>query len=129
LRGQSKTGESEGRTAREWAKRHDLALAATPMSEWNAVGERPSQIFAALQASLPWLAAFALAATLALVAARALPELRAGLLLAASALAIAALAWHNRALDPVLGFDSSDHLAYVRFILTEQRLPPYRRSP
>jgi len=27
LVGQSKTGESEGRTARDWAKRHDLALA------------------------------------------------------------------------------------------------------
>jgi hypothetical protein len=100
-----------------------VRLATTPMSEWDARAALPDGPLEALRASLPWLAVFAVVAALALLGARALPELRVGWLLAASALAIAALVWHNRALDPVLGFDSDDHLKYVHFILTEGRLP------
>lgn len=98
-------------------------LAATPMSAWTAATVRPNAGLDALRRSLPWLGAFALAACLALLVARRLPELRSGWLIAASALAIAALSWHNRALDPNLGFDAEPHLEYVRFILSNLRLP------
>lgn len=100
-----------------------VRLATTPMREWDPDPEHSSPMLEALRASLPWLAAFALTAASALVGARFVPEPRSGWLLASSALAIAALAWHNRALDPELGFDSTAHLAYMHFILTEHRLP------
>jgi hypothetical protein len=100
-----------------------VRLATTPMSAWGGASPRPGAMLEALRAALPWLAAFALAASLALLGARRLPALRGRWLLASSALAIAALAWHNRALDPLLGFDSEGHLAYVQFILAKHRLP------
>ena len=100
-----------------------VRLARTPMSAWGAPVEQPAAGSDALRASLPWLAVFALAAALALVLARKRGEPRTHVLLGASALAIAALAWHNRALDPILGFDADDHLRYVRFILEQGRLP------
>lgn len=98
-------------------------LATTPMSAWQLPGARPNLMGDALRVSAPWLAGFALLSALVLFGARALPELRGRWLLASSALAIAALAWHNRALDPNLGFDAFGHLDYVRFILTQHRLP------
>ena len=100
-----------------------VRLATTPMSAWGDVGERKDQVLPALRAGLPWLGVFALAAALALALSRARPQPRARWLLGASALAAAALAWHNRALDPNLGFDSTAHLDYVRFILEQRRLP------
>ena len=100
-----------------------VRLATTSMRAWARAGARSNSTLSALRASLPWLAAFALAAALALLAARRLPELRGRWLLAACALALTALAWHNRGLDPNLGFDADSHLDYVRFILSNRRLP------
>ena len=98
-------------------------LATTPMSDW---GPRPlpsEASFAALRRSLPQLAAFALATAVALYAGRRAPRLRTAWLLAAAAAGLALLFWHNRALDPRLGFDSVSHLEYVRVIRSEGRLP------
>jgi 4-amino-4-deoxy-L-arabinose transferase-like glycosyltransferase len=100
-----------------------VRLATVPMSEW---GPRPlpsEASFAALRRSLPQLAAFALATALAIYAGRRTPRLRGAWLLAGTALALAVLFWHNRSLDPRLGFDSVSHLEYVRLIRAERRLP------
>src|SRR5262245_62915021 len=98
-------------------------LATTPMSEW---GERPlpsEASFSALRRSLPQLGAFALATAVLLYACRRAPRLRGAWLLAAAAAGLALLFWHNRALDPRLGFDSVSHLEYAHLIRTERRLP------
>ncbi len=100
-----------------------VRLATTPMSAWTPTNGLPNVMVLALRASLPWLAAFALAAALVLLGARNLPGVRGTWLLCTSALALAALAWHNRGLDASLGFDAGPHLEYVRFILEQQRLP------
>ncbi len=100
-----------------------VRLATTAMSTWAGASQRVDILRAALLASSPWLAAFALATGLGLLAARRLPAPRGRWLVAASALAIAALAWHNRGLDPNLGFDADAHLEYVLFILSKHRLP------
>ena len=111
------SASAEGEAARP------VRLATTSMSAWAGAIQRWDVLRAALRASSPWLAAFALATALALLAARRLPVIRGGWLVAASALAIAALAWHNRGLDASLGFDAGPHLDYVLFILAKHRLP------
>jgi len=98
-------------------------LASTAMSAWGEPAWQPGSMLAALRASLPWLGAFALAAALVIRAARRLLEPRGTWLVAASALAIALLAWHNRGLNPGFGFDSGPHVDYMRFILEQHRLP------
>ncbi len=100
-----------------------VRLASTPMRAWSAGAVQPPGLGAVLLASAPWLATFAGLAALALVALHRAPALGPRALLGASALAIAALVWHNRALDPALGFDADDQLAYVRFIVEQGRLP------
>jgi hypothetical protein len=95
-------------------------LARVPMSAWVETESVPHG--RVLRLALPWLAGFALLAGVALFALRRAPEPRAWLV-AASALALALLAWHNRALHPEIGFDADSHLEYVRFILREHRLP------
>jgi len=110
------TGETE-------AGAQPVRLATTPMSEW---AERPlaaEATFAALRRSFPWLAVFALASGAALFASRRLGIPPAGALLAGTAVALGLLFWHNRGLDPKLGFDADAHLDYVRLILTQRRLP------
>jgi hypothetical protein len=100
-----------------------VRLATTPMSAW---GPRPlagEATFAALRRSLPQLAGFALASAAALAAGRRAARLRGGWLLAATGAALALLFWHNRALDPNLGFDADSHLAYARLVRAEKRLP------
>lgn len=106
-----------------WSSARPVRLATRPMSEW---GERPlaaRTTLVALRQGFPWLAAFALASGAALVAGRRFGAPPAGALLASSALALGLLCWHNRGLDPELGFDASAHLDYVRLILAERRLP------
>jgi hypothetical protein len=93
------------------------------MSEW---AERPiaaEATRAALRRSAPWLAFFAAASGMALAAGRRFGSPPASALLAAAALAVGLLSWHNRDLAPSLGFDADAHLAYVRLIVDEGRLP------
>lgn len=111
------TASSDGAAARP------VRLATTPMSAWGPSETVPTSLLAAVRDSAAWLLLFAFMSAIALFGARALPELRGRWLIAASALAIAALTWHNRALDPTLGFDSSGHLDYVLFVLTQHGLP------
>ncbi len=100
-----------------------VRLATTPMSEWGPRPLASEASFAALRRSLPWLAAFALATAAALLAGRRIERLRGAWILAGTALALALLSWHNRSLDPNLGFDADSHLAYARLVRAERRLP------